>query len=254
MKNIFLSTLLIAGLLGMTACNSSDGGIVDTSEESFLGSVEDAAEIAKNLPDVAVLEEKLGLGDEQKSQMETALVEFRAAIRERHAHRSEAVALEGGYPRLEFLEKAHGILNRDQFRNLVGLMAEHRAQLRSGHAYGPHHGAGPHAASNVHRGQGAGDPAARQALMQTHHDRLMDFLNTVLDLSDEQRASLEELFAKQQAFREEAHAGGERPNREQMQAHHEAMQTAVAEILNVEQVELLQSLHMPGRGHGFGGG
>jgi hypothetical protein len=109
---------------------------------------------------------------------------------------------------------------------------------------------------------------ARQEEREARHEersaRHLEFLATVLGLSEEQKTQLaaiqEEQFAKMQALRDEFRSGleGERPSQEALEAHRKAMDTlreeghaAILEVLDEEQAELFEALaKLRANGHG----
>lgn len=251
MKTILLATSLTLGLVALAACQSSDGGLVDADMSA---SAEETVALAKAMPSLDDLESALGLSADQKAGLSTAMESFHEAMVARHAQLQAGEETESTFPRLDFLEEAYGILERDQFSSFMQIMNEKHEAVRREHHQKLRDGQGPHGPRHGHGRRGGGDAETHQARAELHHARMMDFFDTVLDLSDEQRTSLEELFASQRAFREEAHADGQRPTREQMQEHHQAMYGGIQEILNDEQMELLETLHVPGRGRRHRGG
>ena len=90
-----------------------------------------------------------------------------------------------------------------------------------------------------------------------HHDKggmrgpNMDRLATVLELDDSQKSEVERIMtehrAAAQAQREAFRASGERPDRETIEAHREAMRASLRAdlegVLTAEQLEKLDALH-----------
>jgi len=236
MKKHTMYGFLVLGLVGLLACSDSESGVLEA----------DATESTANatstkLPSQAEIAELLGLSAEQTTELGAAFEELHVEMAARHAGDRESRLASSSFPMLDFVETAHGILSREQFDGLLKIVGENHHRIDRA----THSGQGFHQRSRDGK-PGPVNEEAMQTHMEARHARLMEVFGTVLELSDEQNAALNELFEQRQAERKEVHASGEHPHRERMQAHHETMQAELAEILDESQMARLEALHPVG--------
>lgn len=193
--------------------------------------------------------DELDLTAEQKEQLETLQAEMREQMLELRGDRprgggpSEEMREQAAALREEHREKVQEILTEQQLERLQELREQRRSE----------------------RG------AERQERREARAARQLENLSVILDLSDEQKSSIEEIMSAQQAkieeiregFRAEYHDGPRRPSREVRESHRalfddirEEGRAQVRELLDQEQQELFDALEelRPERGRQGGAG
>lgn len=240
-KHLTILTFVFIAL-ALTACSDEQTNALATDEQS------ESSAVVSPLPSMAELSERLDLSESQVAELETAFQNLHEAMAARHGGDASKA---DSYPMLDFIEVASSILTPEQFVAMASVADEHHEKIAAMHRAEKR---GMHRQHGQQR-RAAGPPsdADWQERMEAHHARRMQTMTTVLELSDAQRTALEEVFASQRALHRQVTASGERPDKERMQAHHEALLQAIDEILSDEQSARFEALQSFGwgmrRGH-----
>lgn len=232
---LFTSIALIALLLA--GC-SGDGDISGVSESA------QAADLA-TLPTETELQIELGLSDTQAEAMAVLLGNWRRDMQNgESAEPGQGRRLRGEH-RMIFLEEATGILDREQFLQLVNHLAERRDAMQGqgrplggpmagGRGPGMGHG---HGGNDHGIGQGANDRPG-----QGDGPRFL-LIFEELDLSEEQRTAIRTWLEEYRESHEPPEQGNPEARREFMQQMREDMREFLQTVLDEDQLDELDSLH-----------
>ncbi len=247
MKTSFFALLMMIAALLLGGCSGDNDieGVQDTLQSAELSLIPDEDELAA----------RLGLSDSQRTAFAALIADWRDGMKpggkpqngETHGKRGERM--------MTFLSGAAEILDRDQLKELLVTLGEHREAMMASGRRGGDSRRGP-------GGEGHGarpdiSMADRLENLNSRAQQRLEFLTTFLQLSDEQSAALTELSDTGTAqiraiFEELGDSAQPAEIREQVREIHEAMDEALRALLDDPQVELLdllQDLMDGGRTH-----
>jgi hypothetical protein len=254
-RQLFLGSLAIAALsLGMLGCSDSEA---DQSTLIGVESTKGALEVSTSTALVDKLAERVELTDQERSSLQAAAEQLRSVLSNGPGNRGELRAAMNTFilGAAKDLDAAEMVV---LFEVMGELREEHRAQMSEnrsgkragrrgsrGDANGQGHRRGPNGPQNI------GDADARAERLQ----KRLEFLDELLELSDEQLAQLtvilENLHAEMFALIESREPGVARAEfHAQRQEARDKAHALMAEVFSAEQLAVfdgLATLHPQGR-------